>query len=49
MKNTDLYSECKCNQYVKQRQRISTLRNFKFSGANILNNLRHRQVIQQVP
>ena len=33
MKNTDLFPECKCNQYFKQRQRISPLRNFKFSGA----------------
>ena len=33
MKNTDLFPKCKCNQYFKQRQRISPLRNFKFSGA----------------
>ena len=40
---------CVYVKHVKERQRISPLRFFKFSGANFLNNLRHRQVIQQVP
>jgi len=38
------FGNCAC-KYVKEHPRISPLRNFKFSGANILNNLRHGQVI----